>query len=109
MNPTVAALNDLFDRIPRRHSTDNVKEIYNIVDEYEDLLKIIEAESTFYEKNISLYFDDLDTIRATIKKSTDSKNSKKAKDELFDDASGSLKDSVQSLITFYADGEADTA
>jgi len=108
MNPTTAALKDLFDKIPRRHSAENVKEIYNIVDDYEDLLKLIEAENTYYEQNIALYFDDLDTVRATIKKSSDNKASKKGKDQLFDEASSALKDSMEALIDFYADGKGDT-
>jgi hypothetical protein len=40
----------------------------------------------------------LDPIRATIKKSNDSKASKKAKDVLFDEASGALKDTMEELM-----------
>ena len=71
MNPTTAALNELFNRIPRRHSVDNVKDINNIVAEYEDLLISIEAINSFYEKNIPPFFDELDNVRSSIKKSTD--------------------------------------
>ncbi len=28
----------LYDRVPRRHTTDNVKDIYSIIEEYEDVL-----------------------------------------------------------------------
>ncbi|HLK29094.1 MAG TPA: hypothetical protein VKT28_10995 [Puia sp.] len=104
MNSTTTILTALFDRIPRRHSIENVKEINSIVQEYENVLMKIEAENSFYEKNVSTYFNDLDTVRASIKKSTDNKASKKNKDNFFDEASGALKDSIQSLITMYSDG-----
>lgn len=104
MNSTTAALTALFNRIPRRHSTDNVKDINGIIAEYEDLLKNIEGMNEWYEKNTAVFFDDLDVVRSTIKKSTDNKASKKNKDNFFDEASGTLKDSMQSLIELYADG-----
>ena len=104
MNSITAALNELFDRIPRRHSTENVVEINNIVAEYEDLLINIEAINPYYEKNIPIFFDELDMVKATIKKSNDNKASKKLKDNFFDEASGALKDSMQELLTLYADG-----
>jgi hypothetical protein len=104
MNVTTMELTALFDRIPRRHSVENVKDINNIVQEYENVLMKIEAENAFYEKNVGVYFNDLDVVRASIKKSTDNKASKKNKDNFFDEASGALKDSIQSLITLYADG-----
>lgn len=104
MNLIKQSLTALFDRIPRRHSTDNVKEIYSITDEYEALLTNIEAENEFYEKRLPAFFDELEQVRATVKKSTDSKASKKNKDSFFDEASGLLKDSVQALIETYGDG-----
>ncbi|GAB2821999.1 hypothetical protein [Ferruginibacter profundus] len=104
MNATTAALNELFSRIPRRHSPDNVKDINNILTEYEDLLIAIEAVNSFYEKSIPPFFDDLESVKAAIKKSNDNKASKKNKDSFFDEASGLLKDSVQSAIELYADG-----
>ena len=82
MNTTAAALQALFNRIPRRHSLENVKDINDILAEYEDLLITIEAVNTFYEKNIPPYFDALEDIRSIIKKSTDNKASKKMKDSL---------------------------
>ena len=99
-----AALTALFDRIPRRHSIENVKDIYSIVNEYETVLLNIEAINTFYEKKLPPFFDDLDNIRATIKKSADNKASKKSKDIFFDEASGLLKDSIQAMMTIYEDG-----
>ena len=72
--------------------------------EYETILIKIEAVNSFYEKNVSSFFNALDVVRASIKKSTDNKASKKSKDNFFDEASGALKDSIQSLITVYADG-----
>ena len=104
MDSTATALTALFNRIPRRHSLENVKGINSIVTEYENILLNIEAINPFYEKNIPVFFDDLDTIRATIKKSIDNKASKKNKDSFFDEASGILKDSIQSLLTIYDDG-----
>ena len=104
MNSTTATLTALFDRIPRRHTIENVKEITSIVTEYENILLNIEAINPFYEKNIPVFFEDLGTIRAVIKKSTDNKASKKSKDSFFDEASGLLKDSIQAMITVYGDG-----
>ncbi|MBC7534450.1 MAG: hypothetical protein H7258_02000 [Ferruginibacter sp.] len=104
MNSTSSALNTLFNRIPRRHSTDNVKEMYSILNDYEECLKNIEAENTWYEKNTAIYFDEIEAVRMLVKKSTDNKASKKNKDTFFDEASGALKDGIQSLIEVYADG-----
>jgi len=56
------------------------------------------------KKSIPPFFDDLESIRTTIKKSNDNKASKKNKDSFFDEASGMLKDSMQSAIELYADG-----
>lgn len=104
MNSITTALSALFDRIPRRHSLENVKEINSIVTEYEDLLISIEAVNNFYEKNMPVFFDELDVVRSNIKKSTDNKASKKNKDNFFDEASGALKETVQALINLYGDG-----
>ena len=104
MNTTAITLQALFNRIPRRHSLENIKDINGIVTEYEDLLIKIEAENAWYEKNIPVFFDELDGVRLIIKKSADNKASKKTKDSFFDDASGALKDSLQALLDVYADG-----
>ena len=104
MNPTATALQALFNRIPRRHSVENVKDIYSILTEYEGLLITIEAVNHFYEKNIPVFFDELELVRSAIKKSTDNKASKKNKDNFFDEGSGILKESMQTLINVYADG-----
>ena len=104
MNQTTSSLTALFNRIPRRHSTDNVKDINSIISEYEDILISIEAINPFYEKNTPVFFEQLDMVRATLKKSTDNKASKKNKDNFFDEASGMLKDSIQALMEVYADG-----
>src|SRR6478609_9349963 len=90
-------LHQLFNRIPRRHTADNVKEIYSILDEYEEALKRLEADAR-YEQLVAPFFEALDPIRATIKKSNDNKASKKAKDMLFDEASGALKDTMETLM-----------
>ena len=97
MNEIKEKIKDLFDRIPRRHTTDNVKEMYSILDAYEDLLKSMEADDR-YEKQVARFFEVIDPIRATIKKSNDNRASKKAKDVLFDEASGALKDTITELL-----------
>ncbi len=104
MDTRATALTALFNRVPRRHSLENVTDIKSIVNEYETILLKIEAINLFYEKNIPPFFNDLDTIRAAIKKSTDNKASKKNKDSFFNEASGALKDSIQAMITLYGDG-----
>ena len=94
----------LYDRIPRRHTTDNVKDIYGIIEEYEDILIEIESINSFYEQNIGTYFDAATTAKAAIKKSTDNKASKKNKDAFFDEGSGILKENMQELQDFFGDG-----
>ena len=97
MNEIEQKLNELFHRIPRRHNAENVKEIYSILDAYEDLLKTMETHER-YAKQVAPFFDALDPIRATIKKSNDNKASKKTKDVLFDEASGALKDAMEEAM-----------
>lgn len=97
MNEIGDKLRALFHRIPRRHTADNVKEMYSLLDEYEDVLKEMETDDR-YQKQVGHLFEALDPIRATIKKSNDSKASKKAKDVLFDEASGALKDAVEEAM-----------
>jgi hypothetical protein len=104
MNKTTAALTALFNRIPRRHSTDNVKEINWILNGLEEQLMAIESENDYYEKKVNSFFEELEKIRFTIKKSNDNKASKKNKDDLFDEASVALKDCVQALLELYNDG-----
>jgi hypothetical protein len=99
MTDIQASLAALFDRIPRRHTPDNVKEIYSILDDYEDLLKTMENDDR-YGGQVAPYFDALEPIRTTIKNSNSNKASKKAKDTLFDEASGNLKDAIESLMAF---------
>ena len=97
MNENSAKLRELFDRIPRRHTADNVKEMYSILDAYEDVLKEMETDGR-YENQVGRFFEALDPIRATIKKSNDSKASKKSKDVLFDEASSALKDTMEEAM-----------
>ena len=97
MNEPIEKLKELFDRIPRRHNAENVKEIYGILDEYEEVLKTMETDDR-YGKKVNPFFEALDPIRATIKKSNDNKVSKKTKDVLFDEASGVLKDTMQDTM-----------
>ena len=94
----------LYDRIPRRHTTDNVKDIYGIIEEYEDILIEIESINSFYEQNIGTYFVAAISAKAAIKKSTDNKASKKNKDAFFDEGSGILKENMQELLAFFGDG-----
>jgi hypothetical protein len=104
MNTTTNSLKDLYNRTPRRHNDENIKEINTIVTEYEDILIEIEAVNTYYEKQIPPFFDEVEEIKMTIKKSNDKKISKKSKDDYFDEAAGNLKDSIEKLIAVYADG-----
>jgi hypothetical protein len=97
MNEIREELQQLFNRIPRRHTADNVREMYSILDAYEELLKRLEADAR-YEQQAAHFFETLDPIRATVKKSNDNKASKKTKDVLFDEASGSLKDAMEELM-----------
>lgn len=97
MNEIGEKLRELFQRIPRRHTADNVKEMYSILDAYEDLLKTLEADDR-YEKQVVRFFEALDPIRATVKKSNDGKASKKVKDVLFGEASGALKDTMEEAM-----------
>ena len=91
-------LEQLRARIPRRHSAENVLEINNVLDEYEDILRKIEAIDEHHAQATAPLFDQLDEIRSKIKVSGSSKNSKKVKDSLFDEASGLLKDGVMELM-----------
>ena len=97
MNETHEKLQDLFNRIPRRHTADNVKEIYSILDAYEEVLKEMEADER-YSASVAPLFDPLDAIRATVKNSNSPKASKKQKDTLFDEASGALKDEIEAAM-----------
>ena len=98
-------LTALFNRIPRRYSVDNVKEINSILTEYEDVLIEIEAINGFYEKAVPPFFDTIESIKTTVKNSSSNKASKKSKDGFFDDASCALKDSVEALKEVWGDGK----
>jgi len=91
-------LEQLRTRIPRRHTAENVLEINNVVDEYEDILRKVEAIDENHAISTAHLFDELDEVRSKIKLSSSNKNSKKVKDSLFDEASGLLKDMVQALM-----------
>ncbi len=97
MNEVKEKIQNLYDRIPRRHTTDNVKEMYSILNDLEDVLQKLEADPQL-EKKVIPFFDALEPIRTTVKKSNDNKASKKAKDVLFDEASGTLKDTIEALL-----------
>ena len=97
MNEFNEKMQQLFNRIQRRHSVENVKEMYNLLDDYEELLLSMEADVR-YEKQVARFFEVLEPIRTAVKKSNDNKASKKAKDELFDEASGALKNSMEELM-----------
>jgi hypothetical protein len=105
MEPYASQLQDLYDRIPRRHSAENIAGINSILDDYSDILGKIESINAWYEKNTAVFYPSLQTIQNNIKMSNSSKHSKKAKDNLFDEASGSLKDDIQSLILVYSNGD----
>ncbi len=98
MNEIHEKLKDLFNRIPRRHTADNVKEIYSILDAYEEVLMAMEADNRYNADSVATLFEALDPIRTTVKKSNDPKASKKGKDLLFDEASGALKDTMEEAM-----------
>jgi hypothetical protein len=104
MNEIKEHIKQLFDRIPRRHTSDNIKEMYSILDSYEDLLKDIEGDARF-EKQVVPFFEVLEPIRTTIKRSNDNKASKKAKDLLFDEGSSVLKDTIEELLQLIDSGK----
>ncbi len=104
MEPYAALLQDLYDRLPRRHSAENLQVINSIIDDYADILGKIESTNSWFEKNTAVFYPSLESIQGNIKMSNSNKHSKKAKDDLFDQASGSLKDDIQSLIRVYAEG-----
>jgi hypothetical protein len=97
MNEIGEKLRELFQRIPRRHTAENVKEMYSILEAYEDVLKAMETND-HYEKEVGRLFEALAPIRSTIKKSNEAKASKKLKDVLFDEASSALKDSMEEAM-----------
>jgi hypothetical protein len=105
MDNTTSTLQELYNRTPRRHNDENIKEINSIVTEYEDILIVIEAINPYYEKQIPVFFDVVEEVKLTIKKSNDKKISKKSKDEYFDTAACTLKDSSEELISLYGDGK----
>ncbi|MES1226526.1 MAG: hypothetical protein ABUT20_64220 [Bacteroidota bacterium] len=109
MEQYAVRLQELYDRIPRRHSAENVTEINSIVDEYADILGKIESINTWYEKNTAVFYPSLETIQNTIKMSNSNKHSKKAKDGLFDEASGNLKDDIDALIKVYNSAGSETS
>ena len=59
-------LKGLYDRIPRRHTTENVKEANSVLDDYEDLLTEIEADGR-YENQVASFFEAIAPIRVTFK------------------------------------------
>ncbi len=97
-------LQALYNRIPRRHSAENLVEMNAVLDEYANILGSIESLDAWYEKNTAPLYPSFESIQATIKNSNSSKHGKKAKDSLFDDASGQLKDDILQLIEIYSTG-----
>lgn len=99
---TLAAL---YNNIPRRYSVDNIIEINNLLQDYENVLIQIEATNTYYEKGVSSYFDEATAIRLLVKQAANNKNAKKAKDDIFAEASTALKDSIEGVQNFWGDGK----
>jgi len=99
-----ARLQDLYNSVPRRHSAENVTAINEVLNAYTDILGKIEGINGWYEKNTAQFYESLETITQQIKMSTSNKHAKKAKDALFDEASGLLKDDIQSLIAVFDNG-----
>lgn len=105
MEPYTALLKDLYDKIPRRHTAENMQEINNVIDEYAVVLGKIESINAWYEKNTAGFYPSLESIQTTLKSANSNKHSKKAKDSLFDEASGNLKDDIHSLIKVFESGQ----
>ena len=105
MEQYAALLQGLYDRIPRRHNIENVQEINGIIEEYAAILGKIESINAWYERNTAGFYPSLESIQTIIKSSGSNKHAKKAKDNLFDEASGNLKDDIQSLITVFENGQ----
>ena len=105
MEQYAALLRDLYDKIPRRHTAENVQEINSIIDEYAVILGKIESINAWYEKNTAGFYPSLESIQTTIKSTASNKHAKKAKDNLFDEASGNLKDDIHSLIAVCENGQ----
>jgi len=55
MDNTTSTLQELYNRTPRRHNDENIKEINNIVTEYEDILMSIEAINPITKNNYLLF------------------------------------------------------
>ncbi len=94
----IKSLENLYQQIPRRHNDENVTTIENTISDYEDILMQIEAKNATLEKAVGIYFDTVEEIKNTIKKSKDRKASKKIKDDFFDTAADLFKDTIQELI-----------
>ena len=99
-----ALLNDLYERVPRRHSAENVQAFNALLDDYAAILGKIESTNAWFEKNTAVFYPSLETVQNTIKMSNSNKHSKKAKDDLFAEAAGTLKDDIEALIKVYAEG-----
>ena len=67
MQEQITALEVLYNRTPRRHTAENIKEIISILSEYESLLQSLEGSSLYFEKNTPDLFSNLDTIRQNVK------------------------------------------
>ena len=99
-----ALLKDLYDKVPRRHSAENVQAFNGILDDYAAILGKIESTNAWFEKSTAVFYPSLETVQHTIKTSNSNKHSKKAKDDLFAAAADSLKDDIQALMNVYAEG-----
>jgi hypothetical protein len=105
MDQLAGRLQDLYNSIPRRHNAENIALINGIVDDYAGILGEIELASAWYEQQTARFYPSLDTVQNTLKMSNSNKHSKKAKDDLFDEASGILKDDIQALIKIHISGK----
>lgn len=105
MMDILQALNTLYDKIPRRYSVDNIKEIQTVVLQYEQILMAIEAINSQYEKGITNYFNDIEVITNLVKQANSNKASKKAKDDFFNEASTAFKNSVEAVTICYKEGQ----
>ena len=65
----------------------------------------LKSINSWYEAHTAILYPSLETVQQTVKMANSNKYAKKAKDDLFDQASGTLKDDIQTLITIYAEGQ----
>ena len=91
MSSPFTVITALYTRIPRPHSPDNVKELYAILNSYEDTLQNTGEKCSTRLIGAAVFWG-AGANTGQRKKSKDNRLLKKMNDSLFDEASGALKD-----------------